>query len=286
MTKEQRQRAERMLRADANGAVLKTRVICAMVHAGVDDKIVARAETLTFPAKPRLLGTSKKTEAGEKGEKVLTAVVYLAPFTMSVPFGGFNVCQHATPGCAKACLGHDSGRLTMDSSRNAQLWKTLVRRWLPEVFRTMLTRELAAHQKKADKKGFTAAARLDGSSDLGDAKHYTAAFPRMQFYDYTKSMARAILAQGPESPPNYHVTFSMAESNESACQRVAQLGGNVATVFRTRDENALPAEFLGLPVINGNETDVRFRDPQGCVVGLTCKGPKAMKDTSGFVKEV
>jgi hypothetical protein len=36
-------------------------------------------------------------------------------------------------------------------------------------------------------------------------------------------------------------------------------------------------------VFNGDESDLRFLDPRGVVVGLYAKG-KAKKDTSGFVK--
>ena len=52
---------------------------------------------------------------------------------------------------------------------------------------------------------------------------------------------------------------------------------NVAVVF-----HKLPETYLGRPVINGDETDLRFLDPKGVVVGLKAKG-KAKKDTSGFV---
>jgi hypothetical protein len=44
----------------------------------------------------------------------------------------------------------------------------------------------------------------------------------------------------------------------------------------------MPETYNGLPVFNGDESDLRFLDPKG-VVGLYAKG-KAKKDTSGFVK--
>jgi hypothetical protein len=52
---------------------------------------------------------------------------------------------------------------------------------------------------------------------------------------------------------------------------------NIAAVFKT-----VPATYMGLPVIDGDETDLRFLDPKGVIVGLKAKG-KAKKDTSGFV---
>jgi hypothetical protein len=49
-------------------------------------------------------------------------------------------------------------------------------------------------------------------------------------------------------------------------------------VFR----KSLPARYLGAEVVNGDETDLRFLDGKGKIVGLVEKG-KAKKDDSGFV---
>jgi hypothetical protein len=54
----------------------------------------------------------------------------------------------------------------------------------------------------------------------------------------------------------------------------------VAAVF-----SELPETYLGKPVINGDESDLRFLDAQGVIVGLVAKG-KAKKDKSGFVVQV
>jgi hypothetical protein len=53
----------------------------------------------------------------------------------------------------------------------------------------------------------------------------------------------------------------------------------VGVVFRDRN---FPAQYLGVPVIDGDETDLRFLDPPGVVVGLSAKGTAKM-DESGFV---
>jgi hypothetical protein len=52
----------------------------------------------------------------------------------------------------------------------------------------------------------------------------------------------------------------------------------VAVVFR----NKLPEAWKGFPVVSGDESDLRFLDPKGHVVGLIAKG-KAKQDRSGFV---
>jgi hypothetical protein len=38
-----------------------------------------------------------------------------------------------------------------------------------------------------------------------------------------------------------------------------------------------------MPVFNGDESDLRFLDPKGSIIGLYAKG-KAKKDNTGFVK--
>ena len=79
-------------------------------------------------------------------------------------------------------------------------------------------------------------------------------------------------------PSNYHLTFSRSEANEAQALDVLKAGGNVACVF----SGSLPETYLGFRVINGDESDLRFLDPSGVIVGLKAKG-KAKKDASGFV---
>jgi hypothetical protein len=52
---------------------------------------------------------------------------------------------------------------------------------------------------------------------------------------------------------------------------------NVAAVF-----DVVPSSYMGRPVVDGDETDLRFLDARGVIVGLKAKG-KGKKDTSGFV---
>jgi hypothetical protein len=79
-------------------------------------------------------------------------------------------------------------------------------------------------------------------------------------------------------PENYHITFSKSESNDVDVLKVLAAGGNVAAVF----EKTLPATWQGVPVINGDESDVRFMDAKGVIVGLKAKG-EGKRDESGFV---
>jgi hypothetical protein len=122
--------------------------------------------------------------------------------------------------------------------------------------------------------------RLNGTSDIrwetvpvNGATNLMSLFPNVQFYDYTKHENRRNL------PANYHLTVSRSETNEA---NVFALPYNVAVVFNSK---TLPAEYNGRPVVNGDDTDLRFLDPTGVVVGLTAKG-KAKKDPTGFTVRV
>jgi hypothetical protein len=108
-----------------------------------------------------------------------------------------------------------------------------------------------------------------------------AAFPDVVFYDYTKVPAR--IRRRALSIPNYRLTFSLAESNEDKAREAVAAGLNLSVVFAVRKGQPLPETFWGLPVIDGDVSDLRFTDPSGCVVGLRAKG-RGIKDTSGFVR--
>jgi hypothetical protein len=106
------------------------------------------------------------------------------------------------------------------------------------------------------------------------------AFPEIQFYDYTKILGRKV-----KNILNYQLTFSEADGNALDTLNAIRAGMNVATVFGLKKGSPMPEFWNGLSVFNGDESDLRFLDPKGVVVGLYAKG-KAKKDTSGFVKYV
>ncbi len=135
----------------------------------------------------------------------------------------------------------------------------------------------------ARKKGLIPVFRLNGTSDLAwekyatpyGAKNIFSQFPTLQFYDYTK-----ILGRKTADIPNYHLTFSAADGNDADVARAIEQGMNVAVVF-----DKLPETYMGKTVFNADDTDLRFLDPKGVVLGLKAKG-RAKKDTSGFVRRV
>ena len=113
-----------------------------------------------------------------------------------------------------------------------------------------------------------------------------AAFPDVQFYDYTKIPQR--IERG-SMPSNYALTLSYSGANplyRAAVEvPVYQSRANMAIVFRNkaRVSQAIADGWQGLEVIDGDKTDLRFLDPQGgYVVALYAKG-KAKLDQTGFV---
>jgi hypothetical protein len=206
-----------------------------------------------------------------KGEKlgVLTGILYLAPAKIS----GYEVCPRRSKGCTAACL-YTAGMGAFSTVQHARINKTKLFFEDRENFLTQLKKDIKALVKKANKLNFKPAVRLNGTSDIEWIRFgIMEEFPEVQFYDYTKVLSRL----KDKIPANYNITFSKSETNEMDCRWALNLGFNVAVVFKQ-----LPKTYLARPVVNGDETDVRFEDARGVIVGLTAKG-KAKKDNSGFV---
>tara|TARA_R100001509_G_C4870425_1_gene216491 strand:+ start:708 stop:1406 length:699 start_codon:yes stop_codon:yes gene_type:complete len=217
-----------------------------------------------------------------KGERLgfMTRGIHFAPATLS----GHNVCAWASQGCAMACL-NTSGRGRMQSIQNSRIAKTRAFFADKEGFLCKLVKEIESAVKSAERKGLRPCFRLNLTSDLPwenirchDGQNVFEKFPQVQFYDYTKGFKRMERYLNGKMPKNYHLTFSRSESNDKHARLVLEMGGNVAVVFR----NQLPETWNGVEVINGDESDLRFLDKQGVVVGLVEKGD-AKKDESGFV---
>lgn len=225
-----------------------------------------------------------------KGEKVgyLTGILYLAPHDVS----GYQVCPKASAGCKAACLytaGHGIYKSVQLSRINRTKWFFEER----DSFMVQLVADIAKLARKAKKYSMTPIVRLNGTSDIAWEKfsvvrngvtfrNMMLAFPEIQFYDYTKILGRKYAL----SLPNYHLTFSLAENNDSEALEALAQGYNVAVVTNNRRSEAKPETWGGYPVIDGDINDIRSLDPKGgFIVALTAKGP-ARKDNSGFVREV
>jgi hypothetical protein len=202
----------------------------------------------------------------------------LSPSTES----GFQTCASASAGCKRVCLNFQGMGRVFPSIHVSRIAKTVAFFLHRERFLSVLRAELRRTVKRARREGWVPAVRLNVLSDIPwerVAPELFAEFPEVQFYDYTKHGARMLRFCAGDFPGNYHLTFSRSECNESACMEVLAAGGTVAVVFQTK---GLPATYKGFPVISGDETDMRFTDAPGSVVGLYAKGT-AKRDDSGFV---
>lgn len=245
---------------------------------------------------------------------VLTAPLHLAP---ALSAGYVSVCTYAGA-CEALCLdgsgnpAYETGKARARKARTA-LWFNARGSFL-----TLLVAEIAAHVAAARRLEMRCAVRLNATSDLlyerypvtvsrdlaaylratygvrvraGNHPHVFSVFPRVSFYDYTKIPARYRLDR---IPRNYHLTYSYDPHNEAHVRDAIAAGMNVAVPFTGR---TLPAEYLGLPVIDGDLHDYRPADPSQVIVGLRFKritskavvarvGSHAARTGAGFAVEV
>lgn len=219
------------------------------------------------------VGTNAKTVKGDKVGEYLTAIMYLAPAKQNT--SNVNLCPKASKGCLKACL-YTAGRGKFSSVQKARVAKADYFVKDREGFLKQLHKEILDFSRIARLNGKKPAIRLNGTSDIKWERYVdTKLYPEVQFYDYTKWKP---WNRNVES--NYTLTFSRAEdTSDLDVKEVMEAGHNVAVVFSNK---AIPSSYLGFPVYNGDETDLRFLDPSNHIVGLYAKGD-AKTDTSGFV---
>ena len=218
----------------------------------------------------------------------LNAINYMAPHNTA---GVGNLCPNASEGCKALCLGMYSGQAAMVSDlengsnvvRESRIAKSQYFMNERQAFMGEMAHHIKAMIRKADRENKKLAVRPNGSSDIAfeyikgyNGQTLPEQFPHVQFVDYTKNLRRML---NPNRPSNYHLTFSLSESNMHEAIHVLANRKNVAVVFG----DGLPDTFMGHRVIDGTEHDLRHLDPQPVIVGLDPKGKKAKADTSGFV---
>ena len=237
-----------------------------------------------FPDKLLGIDTNAKTIKGEK-YGIKTAILYLMPAMGS----GVQLCANAKiAGCEKPCL-FTAGRGAMSNVMLSRLRKTLYFNQYREQFMAQLSREITLEKAKAKRRGYKLIVRPNGTSDIryenipvDGFDNIMVAHSDVQFYDYTK------LANRKNVPANYDLTFSYSgvPAYQPFVAKAVANGERIAVVFRDRAiVNAMLANgetFLGLPVVDGDDTDIRHLDPRGAIVALYAKG-KARRDQSGFV---
>jgi len=239
----------------------------------------------------KLLSTGNPKVLKGMAQGYNTYILHLAPADLS----GFETCAKRTKGCTAACLnlagrgGMFKKGETTNVIQKARIRKTQMFFEARTGFMEWLVADIELAIKQSAKINMVPVIRLNGTSDLAfekyaairngvEYKNIFMAFPEIQFYDYTKILGRKIADY-----PNYHLTFSAADGNDSDVEKAIAQGYNVAVVFGIKKTLPMPADYLNMPVFNGDESDLRFLDPKGSVIGLYAKG-KAKKDNTGFVK--
>ena len=165
-----------------------------------------------------------------------------------------------------------------------------------------LVKRITNFIKLADKRGLIPVIRLNGTSDIPwenikikvNKKVFSPSyggyidctvdnnifelFPGVQFYDYTKYPLNKRTLNN-----NYDLTYSLAENNwGDAKNYLNNKTGRVSAVF----SHNIPGTYRGYKVINGDNTDLRFLEPKGVIVGLKFKGTivdRIKGINSGFV---
>jgi hypothetical protein len=233
--------------------------------------------------------------------KVHSWFLSLAPSDIS----GYNVCPMAnkvTQGenhklkssCSSVCVAHNgNGRYPVVI--NARIRKTKLYFEDRNTFMSLLIDDITEAIKESEKAGYIPTFRLNAYSDIMwenirfdkaglsykegkyNGKNIFEIFPDITFYDYTKIANRKV-----DHIPNYDLTFSYSGVKEYQpfVQQAIDNGLRIAVVFKHKDR--IPAQFLGMDCVDGDDSDIRPYDPQGVVVALYAKG-KARNDTSGFV---
>lgn len=228
------------------------------------------------------IDSNAKTVKGQK-YGFMTGILYMAPADIS----GRNLCSMAElAGCKAACL-YTAGRGAMSSVQVARIKRAKAFFENREAFMAVIVKDIQRLVKSAAKKKMIPLVRLNGTSDIrwesvpvthnGVAyRNVMELFPNVQFYDYTK------IANRRDIPENYDLTFSYSGRVEFSpyVKKAIESGMRIAAVFRNRAD--IPAKFMGMDCIDGDNSDIRHIEPKGVIVALYAKG-QAKKDNTGFV---
>lgn len=216
-------------------------------------------------------------------KKIKKNEIYTVSFTGAPHrLGEFNACTNSTKECRRVCIRH-TGRLQMPAQMKVGLDRMEFMRLFPSEALSLIHWETIKMSKKFDR----IARRLNVVTDLHFENFAPWLFEEAPdnciTYDYTKHWNRA------EFPADrYRLTYSATENHDYNRIKEQVAGGvNVAVIFpNEHKDTGYSPRWHGMPVIDGDITDLRYNDPTGHVVALYAKG-LARKITPGenaFVK--
>jgi len=196
---------------------------------------------------------------------------------------GHNMCFGSTVQCRLACLGKTGRAEFTPLITEVRINRTKLYATDRSLFWELLEPELHSVDRKAKKIGVQVAFRPNILSD--QSWHITLpqlfeTFPHWQFYSYTKIAKKVSHAIDGKLPSNYHITYSWSERcTLEYMQACLDNGINVAVPFYDKKtlKPTIPKKWKGRIVIDGDESDLRFLDPKGVIVGLSVKLPKKNK---------
>lgn len=214
----------------------------------------------------------------------------------------WTLCAGSNDQCKNSCLVYTGRNVADEYNVRRKAVGTMSLLEHPEHFIRMLAEAITLHSRAEVCRKLKPYVRLNVLSDVpwellvpGMFDHFAdyamPGFSPVQFYDYTKVANR-------KPPPNYDLTFSFSGTNEALARAEIARGRRVAVVFLAmrpkggrekwetfrftgkpktrggaRPQVDLPETFWNLPVIDGDENDIRPRNPAPCIVGLRWKTP-------------
>lgn len=199
----------------------------------------------------------------------------------------FSVCDWSTRGCRKVCVAF-AGKGKFDNTQAGRTARTLLWAVDPDAAYTLLVHHLRRIVRKYGAE--RVAIRLNTFSDIAWENvlpaEFWAEFAQVQFYDYTKSEARALSL---DLPPNYDITYSASERDDVDSIRMMARQTRVAVVIGQAANAPKPDTWAGMFVADGNATDARYNEPSYSTIVLLGALGKAAHQKVGvreFVKPV
>jgi hypothetical protein len=191
-----------------------------------------------------------------------TFLFYGAPAKVS----GYNACANSGL-CADTCIYYQ-GMGRFPNVQNARIRKTKLYFEDRDNFLMTVNKDIMKAVTWSKKQNLTPCFRLDGTTDIGIARHFVEYYKTLQFYDYTKILNRIEKAQ---NIPNWHLTYSLSErTTPQQLQQVLATKTNIAIPFATAPD--MTSKLWGRELVNADKHDLRFLDGENKIAVLKVKG--------------
>jgi hypothetical protein len=201
-------------------------------------------------------GNAKAAKSNKKFAQYLNVILYLVPGDLL----GILMCVNFSV-CLGGCLFFTGMGGDYKVCR-ARIIKTLIFAIYNKEFKTKLQKNVTSAKRKAQKNGKQLVLRLNGTSDLHPRRFGIEPDPEIIRYEYTKCIEFA-----QQKALGVHYTYSFYGTNLAEAKAALAAGCSVAVVVDKKTKK-LPDWCKDYPVVDGDEHDLRFLDPKGCIVKL------------------